>query len=86
MKTTIKVVTNVIDEIFITRKALTNHNEETLRILNAYLADITRTSARFKSLDMTQSESYFVYPYTFTLERSETGIEIKIRKEEVSLS
>lgn len=82
---TIKVVTTLIESIFITRRAITNHNKETLQKLNAYLADITHNSAKFNYLSMTQSDSLFVYPYNFVLERSETGIEIKVRKEEVSL-
>lgn len=82
---TIKVVTTLIESIFITRRAITNHNKETLQKLNAYLADITHNSAKFDYLSMTQSDSLFVYPYNFVLERSETGIEIKVRKEEVSL-
>lgn len=82
---TIRVVTTLIDSIFITRRAITNHNAETLQKLNAYLADITHNSAKFQSLDLIKSESFFVYPYNFVLERSETGIEIKVRKEEVSL-
>lgn len=82
---TIRVVTTFIESIIITRRAITNHNKETLQKLNAYLADITNNSAKFNSLSMTQSEAYFAYPYNFVLERSETGIEIKVRKEEVSL-
>lgn len=83
---TIKVITTLVDSIFIPTRALTHHNEETLKILNNYLANITQSSAKFKSLNLARSESYFVYPYSFVLERSETGIEIKVRKEEVSLS
>lgn len=46
MKKTIKVVTTLVDNIFVTRKAIVNHNAETLRVLNNYLASITKNGGK----------------------------------------
>ena len=86
MRKTIKVVTTHIDSIFITRNAIRNHNAETLRVLNSYLADITKSQVSFGSIAMTSSEVTYATPYTVILERSETGVEIHLKKEEIVLS
>lgn len=86
MKKTIKVVTTLVDSIFVTRKAIASHNAETLRKLNSYLADITKSQVSFGSLGMASSEVAYVSPYTVILERSETGVEIIVKKEEVVLA
>jgi hypothetical protein len=85
MKKTIKVVTNFVDNIFVTRQAIASHNAETLRVLNSYLADITKNQINFGSLGMVSSEVTYTTPYTVIIERSETGIEIIIKKEEIVL-
>lgn len=85
MKKTIKVVTTLVDTIFVTRKAIVNHNAETLRVLNHYLADITQNKVNFGSLGMASSEVAYTTPYTIILERSETGVEIIVKKEEIVL-
>lgn len=85
MKKTIKVVTTLVDNIFVTRKAIVNHNAETLRVLNSYLADVTKNKVSFGSLGMVSSEVIYATPYTIILERSETGVEIIVKKEEIVL-
>ena len=85
MRKTIKVITTHIDSIFITRRAIASHNAETLRVLNSYLADVTKNQVNFGSLGMVSSEVTYAAPYTIILERSETGIEVIIKKEEIVL-
>ena len=86
MKKTIKVVTTLVDNIFVTRKAIVNHNAETLRVLNNHLSSITKNGVSFGSLGMVSSEVTYAAPYTVILERSETGVEIYLKKEEIVLA
>lgn len=69
-----------------TKTAIVNHNAETLRVLNGYLADITKNKVSFGSLGIVSSEAAYATPYTIILERSETGIEIYLKKEEIVLA
>lgn len=85
MKKTIKVVTTLVDNIFVTRKAIVNHNAATLLVLNSYLANITKNGVKFISLGIASSEAAYETPYTIILERSETGVEIIVKKEEIVL-
>lgn len=87
MKKIIKVVTTLVDSIFITRIAIVSHNAETLRVLNSYLANVTKKNqVNFGSLGMVSSEVTYAAPYTIILERSETGVEIHLKKEEIVLA
>lgn len=85
MKKIIKVVTTLVDSIFVTKIAIVSHNAETLRVLNSHLADITKNQVSFGSLGMVSSEVTYATPYTIILERSETGVEVIIKKEEIVL-
>lgn len=86
MNKIIKVVTTLVDSIFVTRIAIVSHNTETLRVLNSHLADITKNQVSFGSLGMVSSEVTYATPYTIILERSETGVEVIIKKEEIVLA